>query len=235
MYRTMPNGSGRAAPWTRRLIFSSVIALATGLALPGDAQAWVQWIRFPYPVVDDPTLSPTENCRAVYVWGGARRNERLPPGVAAFNVYYQLHQPWADMAYASGDGSYVDNVWVGNPPAGVNRAKVGSCWALVPGDRTPIQADRDYSGEVIDHQWELEFVIPRPPSPPIDDLPSPPPPPQFTKEELDDFTITFDGPNGRKRHWVRSFRNVIEVKDGALTGKLQTGWVLYEDTKVLPK
>lgn len=235
MNRSIPTHSGQHLAWVRRALCASVLAITAGLVLPTDAEASVQWIRFPYPANDDPNMTPTKNCRAVYGWGGARASERQPPGVAALNVYYQLHQPWADAAYVSGDGDYVDGIWVGNPPAGVSRAKAGSCWAIVPGFLIPLQGDRDYSGEVIDHEWYPEFLIPRPPSPPIDDLPSPPPPPQFTKEELDGFTITFDGPNGRKRHWVRSFRNVIELKDGTLTGKLQTGWVLYEDTKVLPK
>lgn len=226
---------GLRATLARTALLSSVIAITTGLGLPTNAEASVQWIRFPYPLNDDPSMSPTDNCRSVYRWGGARKEERQAPYAPALNVYYQLHHPWAEAANMAGDGEYIEGIWVGNPPAGMHRAKAGSCWAIVPGFLIGLQADRDYSGGVIDHEWYPEFVIPRPPSPPIDDLPAPPPPPQFTKEELDGFTITFDGPNGKKRHWVRGFRNVIEVKGSEIVKKLQVGWVLYEDTKAMPK
>lgn len=216
------------------LLTLTMAAIGASLA-PGEANAWVQWVRYPYPAIDNPALSPTDNCRAVYKWGGPRKTERKPPYVPGFTVYYQLHEPYATQAWNTGNGMYVDEVWIGNPPAGVARSKAGSCWSLLPADRTPLQADQDYSGEVIDHDWPLELVIPRPGAVPITfPPPFPPPPPQFTKEQLDGFTITHTGPDGVKRHWVRGFRNIAQPSGDDLVDKLQMGWVLFRD-KGTPK
>ena len=214
-----------------KALMSSIFALVGLAVLPTQANAWVQWIRYPYPTNHNAAMSPTENCRAVYSLGGPRRSERKAPSVWAYLVHYQLNEPYATPARLAGDGMDIDGVWVGNPPAGVSPGKAGSCWSLVPADRRPIQADQDFSGEVIDHEWYPEFVFPRPPSQPIVfPTPFPPPPPQFTKEELDSFTYTFAGPNGTKRHWVRGFRNVTKIDGNNLIETLQAGWILYQDT-----
>ena len=215
----------------QKALMSSIFALFGLAVLPTQANAWVQWIRYPYPAIDDPSKSPTKNCREVYEWGAPRKSERAPPGVPAYMVLYQLDDPYDTASWNSGDGEYIDGVWVGNPPPGVSRGVAGSCWGFVPAARTPFQADQDFSGEVIDHKWYPEFVFPRPPSKPVVfPPPFPPPPPKFTREELDSFTYTFSGPDGTKRHWVRSFRNADQINGNDLIQTLQTGWVLYKDT-----
>ncbi|MBK8283458.1 MAG: hypothetical protein IPK97_00500 [Ahniella sp.] len=221
-------------PWIagHKTLMSSIFALVGLAVLPTQANAWVQWIRYPYPAIDNPGMTPTKNCREVYEWGRSRGSERMAPHAPAFRVHFQLHEPYATQAWLAGDGEEIDGVWTGNPPAGISRRKAGSCWALVPADRTPLQADQDFSGEVVDHEWFPEFVFPRPPSQPIAFPPPPPPPPQFTKEELDSFTYTFTGPDGTKRHWVRGFRNVDQINGNDLIETLQTGWILYQDKNI---
>jgi len=51
----------------------------------------------------------------------------------------------------------------------------------------------------------------------------------FTKEQLDDFTITQTGPDDVKHHRARVLRNIARPNVDVLVDKLQMGWVIDRD------
>lgn len=236
---------------------SLTIAALAGVSLMVAANAsasWVAYVPMRYPTeVSNTLLSPSENCQNVY----SRDTPFLPEhrGISGAHlgdfVIYQLEQPWGIQSSLNDDGAtgwWVHQTdgsaefhddrfgrWIGNPPDPKNPGKFGICMMTVPADRNPWQADTDYSGGVIDHEWYPDFVFPIRGGT-LTQFPPPfPPPPQFSDGSTfrwDTSLLADEVIEGRRTFWVEGFRPLQRLEGDKLITEFQRGSVrLVESIK----
>lgn len=223
----------------RRSVVSAMLSLViagTFVSSPALA-AWGFWARYPYPA-HNPALTPSRNCQDYYLTNGTRAFDPTLSPQSTYNgyrsgliSYYRLHEPYHSQSISSNNGAYnSEGDWIGNPPVPSRPRDYGACLTWRPADRNPLQADQDFSGEVVDFQWEPWMVFPLGGGTPVPTYPPPlPKPPTTTKEEFNASTVDAGTVNGRKQYWIRASRNVDQIDGNKVNQMIQSGWILLRE------